>query len=194
MPALLDCKLDRRWNINLNCDCNGATVARVAAATVTVKHLSKPSRSRHPAQCCIRHLRRRVDPEQVAGSAGRHRPLHGNSDGARVLREWWRKTRERRDSAAPRCAGGIRGHHLGRGGSEHRCRRRAPEASQTGVARGDAARRRGGGERRGEPSHTSTSCGMKHATARHGTARLLVRASAPRGRMQQPIRACNSGE
>ena len=45
------------------------------------------------------------------------------------------------------------------------------------------------GERRGEPSHTSTSRGMKH-----GTARLLVRASAPRGRMQQPIRACNSGE
>ena len=155
MPAILDCKLDRRWNVNLNCYCNGATAARLAAATVTVKHLSKPSRSRHPAQCCIRHLRRRVDPEQVAGSAGRHRPLHGNSDGARVLREWWRKTRERRDSAAPRCAGGIRGHHLGRGGSEHRCRRRAPEASQTGVTRGDAARRRPGGGGRGEESRAT---------------------------------------
>jgi hypothetical protein len=74
MPAILDCKLDRRWNIILSCDCNGATVARLAAATVTVKRLSKPSRSRHPAQCCIRHLRRRVDPEQVAevpGGTGR---------------------------------------------------------------------------------------------------------------------------
>ena len=173
MPAILDCKLDRRWNINLNCDCNGATVARVAAATVTVKHLSKPSRSRHPAQCCIRHLRRRVDPEQVAGSAGRHRPLHGNSDGARVLREWWRKTREQRDSAAARCAGGIRGHHLGRGGSEHRCRRRAPEASQTGVARGDTA---GGEERGAEPHlyisrdeawHGTVACACVGATRAH---------------------------
>ena len=62
---------------------------------------------------------------------------------------------------------------MGRGGSEHRCRRRAPEASQTGVARGDTA---GGEERGAEPHlyisrdeawHGTVACACVGATRAH---------------------------